>query len=177
MRSFCILILALFITACSTLKVQSDYDESYNFKNVKTFVVQHNTKEGENTLVNKRISNALEDVLLKKGYKKTTKDRADLIFLYHYNVANKVDIQTDYQMVGIRRYGFGGTMVATTTAYEYKEGNIIIDALDRGTHQIVFRVVGNLELQSQETPQERTAYVHKIIAEVMKAFPPELKKK
>ena len=160
----------LFFSACSTLKVNVDYDDAYDFAKVKTYMVKHNPKEGESTLVNDRITSSLENVLDAKGYKKVTSE-ADLIFVYHYAAKDKIDIQTDYHMIGIRRYGFGGTMVATTTAYEYTEGTIIIDAFDTKTNKIVWRSVGSLELQEQETPEEKRAYVQKIIAKLMEKFP------
>ncbi len=164
-------IVSLFFIACSTLEVHNDYDENYQFSTAKTFSIVHNIKEGENTLLNDRITAALKNVLLSKGYTQVSRDNADLIFVYHYGAKDKVDIQTDYQMVGIRRYGFGGTMVATTTAYEYTEGTIVIDALDTKTNKIVWRSVGTLEVKYKKTPQERKEYVQKIISEVMKDFP------
>jgi len=165
------LFISLFFIACSTLEVHYDYDENYQFSTVKTFSIVHNVKEGENTLLNDRITDALKNVLLSKGYTQVSRDNADLIFVYHYGAKDKVDIQTDYQMVGIRRRGFGGTMIATTTAYEYTEGTIIIDALDTKTNKIVWRSVGTLEVEEKKTPQERKEYVQKIISEVMKDFP------
>ena len=168
-------VVALFFIGCSTLKVETDYDEGYNFSQVKSYSVKHKLREGESTLVNDRITQALEDVLNEKGYKKSSE--ADLIFIYHYNAKDKVDIQTDYQMVGIRRYGFGGTMVATTSAYEYTEGTIIIDAFNPKTNKIVWRSTGVLELQEQKTPQKRKEYVNKIIKDVMKDFPSRLTNK
>ena len=171
MKYFITFIVGLFMIGCSTLQVQHDYDENYDFTKVKTFSVVHNVKEGENTLLNDRITSALQDVLNQKGYAYVDQDSADLIVVYHYGAKDKVDLQTDYQMVGIRRYGFGGTMIATTTAYEYTEGTIVIDAYDTTKHKIVWRAVGTLEVEHQKTPQERKAYVHKIISEVMQAFP------
>ena len=172
MRYIFSIIFAFIFIGCSTLEVQNDYDDKYNFSTVKSFVVKHNVKEGENTLLNDRITNSLEKVLIAKGYQKT--QNAELIFVYHYNIKDKVDIRTDYQMVGIRRYGYGGAMVATTNSYDYKEGTIIIDALDNKTKKIVWRSVGVLEVEQQKTPKERQEYVYKIISKVMEKFPKKL---
>jgi hypothetical protein len=172
MRNYLLLLVSLFVVACSTLEVHTDYDENYKFDTIKTYSVIHRTKEGENTLLNDRITHAIEDVLTTKGYTQTSREDADVLVVYHYNTKDKVDIQTDYQMIGIRRYGFGGGMVATTSAYEYTEGMIIIDFLDKKSKKIIYRSVGTLEVQEQKTPQERKAYVKKIIQEVLKDFPP-----
>ena len=169
------LVLMIFVVGCSTLKVYNDYDENFDFSKAKTYIIRHNVKPGENTLLNERITLALESVFDKKGYKKADTSEEDLMFVYHYNVRDKVDIQTDYQMVGVRRYRFSGTMMATTTAYEYKEGTIIVDALDKKSGRIVWRSIGVLEVQEKDTPQERKEYVFKIINELMKKFPSRVK--
>ena len=164
----------LFFAGCSTLSVESDYDDGYDFSKVKTYTVKHHAKEGENTLLNDRITAALEHVISSKGYQKQDDKGSDLIFVYHYNVKDKVDIRTDYQMVGIRRYGYGGGMVATTNSYEYKEGTIIVDALDKNSKKIVWRSVGVLEVEQKDTPQERKKYVSEIITKLMEKFPKKL---
>jgi hypothetical protein len=169
------LVLMVFVMGCSTLKVYDDYDESFDFSKVKTYTIKHNVKPGENTLLNERITLALESVFNKKGYKKVDNSQEDLMFVYHYNVKDKVDIRTDYQMVGVRRYRFGGTMMSTTTTYEYKEGTIIVDAFDKKSARIVWRSIGVLEVQEKDTPQERKEYVFKIINELMKKFPSRVK--
>ena len=164
------LFLSLFMVGCSTLDVNVDYDEGFDFAAVKSFQVVHNVREGENTLVNDRITAAIESELEKKGYVKATSD-ADLVFVYHYNAKDKVDIRTDYQMVGYGGFGYSGAMVARTSAYNYTEGTIIIDALNPKTKKIVWRSVGTLELQEQETPQEKREYVNKIIKEMLEKYP------
>ena len=167
------LFLSLFMVGCSTLDVNVDYDEGFNFAAVKSFQVVHNVREGENTLVNDRITAAIESELEKKGYVKTTHN-ADLVFVYHYNAKDKVDIRTDYQMVGYGGFGYGGAMIAHTSAYNYTEGTIIIDALNPKTKKIVWRSVGTLEVQEKETPQEKREYVNKIIKEMLEKYPKRL---
>jgi len=163
------LFLSLFLLGCSTLDVNVDYDDSYSFSGVKSFKVVHNVKEGENTLVNDRITAAIESELEKKGYVKSRD--ADLVFVYHYNVKDKTDIRTDYQMVGYGGFGYGGAMIAHTNTYNYTQGTIIIDALNPKTKKIVWRSVGTLELQEKETPKEKREYVNKIIQKMLASYP------
>jgi len=162
---------AIFFASCSTLRVSYDYDETYDFSKIKGFVIKHYAKEGENTLVNDRITDALEHEFVNKGYKKTSYQQANVIVMYHYSSKDKIDIQNDYQMVGVRRYGYGGAMVSSSTVYEYTEGTIVVDVFDKSTNKIVWRGVGVLELEQKETPQQRREYVNKIIKEVVQKFP------
>lgn len=162
--------IAFFVSACSTLSVQNDYDPSYDFSKVKSFAVVHKTKEGENALVAKRIRQALETALEAKNLKKVDAKKADLVFLYHINVTNKTEIYTDYQMVGYGRYG--GMVISTPRSYNYDEGKLVIDAYDPKINQTVYRVELRDEIKYQKTPMERQAYINKAIQKALEKFPP-----
>jgi len=131
----------------------------------------HNAREGEDTLFNDRLTQALEVDLTNKGYLKVDKNEADLVFVFHTNAESKTDIYTDYRMVGYGGYRYGGTMVETTRSYKYTKGTLIIDALTPQDKKIVWRSIATDILRKQETPQERTAYVNSVVSEAMKSFP------
>ena len=171
MKYIVVALLALFISACSTLSTSVDYDTHYNFKAIRTFAIVHKTREGENTLINERIEKAIENTLQSKGLQKTNVQNADLVFLYHTNVQNRTDIYTDYQMVGYGRYG--GMVISTPRTYNYDEGKLIIDAYNPKTNRTVYRVVAVDELPEKKTPQDRDAYIQKVIAKTLESFPPK----
>jgi uncharacterized protein YxeA len=172
MKQIIILLSALALFAgCSTLKVSTDYDETFDFTKQKSFVVKHENKAGEDTLSNDRIIDSLEADLKAKGYKKVSLEEADLIFVFHVNVEKKSDIQTDYQMMGYGRYRYGGAMVSTTSTYNYEEGTLVIDALNPKNEKIVWRSTGVAELKEQKTPQKRKEYINTIITKMMSSFP------
>ena len=171
MKYVFISLLTLFIAACSTLTTNMDYDTRYDFKTIHTFAIVHKAKEGENTLTNERIEQALTQTLKKKGLKESDPKDADLIFLYHTNVQNKTDIYTDYQMVGYGRYG--GVVISTPRTYNYDEGKLIIDAYDAKRNKTVFRAVASDELPQKKTPQEREAYINEVVTKTLTDFPPK----
>jgi len=167
-KNLLILILALFISACSTLKTNVDYNPKYDFSKVRTFAVVHKIKEGENSLVADRITKAIKKVLKQKGLKEVNAKKADLVFLFHLNVTNKTDIYTDYQMVGYGRYG--GMVIATPRSYNYDEGRLIIDAFDSKINKTVYRVEAIDEIKNKKTPQKREEYINEVISEALKDF-------
>lgn len=156
---------------CSSLQVNVDYDPGFDFQTQKSFAIAHYNKEGEDTLLSDRLIKALEADLHSKGYMKSAKEAADLIVTFHTNVENKVSIDTDYQMIGYARYGYGGGMVATTRTYNYQKGTLIIDVLNPKDEKIVWRGMATDILKEHKTPQERTAYINKVVQETMKDFP------
>ena len=174
------LMVLLTLVGCSTISVNVDYDTDYNFNGKTKYAIVHSDRAGDNTLTNDRIIEALTQVLNAKSYKKVKKEEADLIFVFHVNVQDKTELRTDYQMVGYGGYGFGrgfgGGVIETTSAYNYTEGTLVVDALNPKTKKIVWRGIVKDELSSSSsTPEEKTAYIHKIITKLMEKFPKEEK--
>ena len=154
----------LLFVGCSTLDVSVDYDESYDFKNVKTFIVDSSAESSRNSLFGDRVVNALENELEVKNYKKTSKDDADLIFVFHFATKDKSDVQTSFGISSFGGYRYGtGMMMSTTNTYEYTEGTLVIDALSPSTKKIVWRGIGVKELRRKDTPAKKTEAVNKAI--------------
>ena len=167
----------LLLSACSSLRVSVDYDPEFDFAAQKSFAVVHHDKSGEETLFTSRMIEALNKNLQNKGYVKVPNDSADLVFVFHLNVEDKTDIDTDYTMVGYGGYGYGSQMVATTRTYNYTKGTLIIDALSPTDKKVVWRGIATDILKSKETPQERIAYIQDVVNETMKDFLSKVKPK
>lgn len=161
----------LLLSACSTMKVSSDYDPKFDFAHLESFAVVHPQKT--NTLTQSRIAKAITAQMLKKGYRETDRDSADFIILFHTDVTNKTQVVTDYQMAGFYPYyGYGAPMaVPVQREYSYDEGKIIIDALDPKDNKIFWRGVAADHLKSLDTPDERIAYINKFVAQTLQSFP------
>jgi len=168
-------------SGCSTIQVDTDYDTSYSFDTKTNYAVVYSDRVGNNSLVNDRIKNAITQSLNARNYKDVAKEDAQLVFVFHVDVQDKADVRIDYQMVGYGGYGFsrgfgmgyGAPMVATPTTYRYTEGKLIIDALNPKTKKIVWRGIATDELQTLKTPQEKTAYINKVVSTIMAKFPPK----
>jgi len=115
-----------------------------------------------------------------KNYTEVSKEKADLVFVFHTDVQDKTDIQNDYQMIGYGGYGFtrgfGGGMVATTNAYNYTEGTLVVDAINPKTQKIVWRGIAKDELSAKDTPQEKTEYINHVVSKIIEKFPSKLLK-
>ena len=67
-KHFLIIFLTLLLSACSTIKVETDFDEDVDFSTLNTFTLIHKDSNGSNTLTNDRIAHALTQALNEKGY-------------------------------------------------------------------------------------------------------------
>lgn len=161
----------LLFVGCSTLDVNVDYDESYDFKSAKSFALDNSMNKSNNTLFGSRVVNALENELKSKNYQKVSKEEADLILVFHASAKDKSDTQMSYGLSGYRGFGYGGMMMSSTHTYEYTEGTLVIDALSQKTKKVVWRGVGVKELREKETPAQRTEAVNAAVKKIMAKFP------
>jgi len=183
-----ILTMLFLFSGCSTLKVDVDYDSSYNFNNKTKYAVVHSLKESEDSLTNNRIAEAIKKSLNNNNYKEVSKEDADLIFVYHVNVINKSDIRTDYQVIGYSGYGygpgwgygryggFGGygstVVIPRSSTYKWQEGKLIIDAMNAKNQKIVWRGIAKDELSNgNSSHEEKVEYINKVVKKLMKDFP------
>ena len=173
MRFFLAVTLALLISGCSSLKVQTDYDTNAELNPPKNFALVHKMAEGEDTLTADRITAALKNELTQKGYVETAEEKADFYLLFHTGVTSKTRIDTDYQYVNMYPYyyGYPVAVIPQTRIYTYEEAKLIVDAVVPGENRIIWRGTAVDYLKEMKTPQEKTAYINKVLKEVMKSFP------
>jgi len=172
MKLLSLLMTTLLFVGCSTLDVSVDYDESFDFKSAKTFVIDSSSKSSKNTLFGDRVVNALEKELELKNYEKASKGNEDLIFVFHFATKDKSDVQTSFGLSSFGGYRYGtGMMMSTTNTYEYTEGTLVIDVVNPKTKKTVWRGVGVKELKSQDSPAKRTEAVNKAVKVIMEKFP------
>jgi len=180
----------LFITAiaasCSSVRVASDYDESVNFTQYKTygFLKDGVDKAEISDLDKKRILKAVDAEMQRRGFTKS--EKPDMLVNIFTRAAKDVNVNNygGYGM-GMGYYGgwgpgwgwggpwgWGGNYTSVSTV---TEGTLYIDLIDASKKELVWQGVGSGVLtQNRDKKQERiNEFVEKIIAE----FPPQKDKK
>ncbi len=161
-----LLIMSLALWGCSSISVNSDYDASTNFAALQTFSWVEELEEAPedarqgNSLVTARIEEAVVRSLSAKGYR-------------------RVDVNTSPSM-GVsygRRGHYGGMGVSASTAdvREYTEGTLMIDIVDPGANQLIWRGTGQSRISESKTPEERTENINEAVEKILAQFPPEKK--
>ncbi len=177
------LFLALMISGCSSLNVNTDHDPSVDLAAPKNFAVIHTSVEGENTLVTERITSALSKNLVAKGYKATSKETADYLIVFHTGVTTNQRVDRDYQYInmypysygpGFGRYGgaYGGAYVMPRTrTHTYKTAQLIVDVVIPNKNQIVWRGIAEDQLDKLNTSSDKTAYINNVVSKLLEKFP------
>jgi hypothetical protein len=145
--------LLLLVAGCSTLRVKSDYDKEFDFSRLHTFTWLDPPVRSEpesspmddlvdpfarNSILDKRVRQAVERELLARGYRKGGDGRAEFQLQYFVIIRDRTKIRS-YPRAGYGyyggpyRYGYGAGW-GGVSSYNYKEGTLILDVIDSRTN-------------------------------------------
>lgn len=169
----------LLLASCSTVRVASDYDQSTNFNDYKTFAFYKPgiDKAEISDLDKRRILRAIESEMMSKGFTKS-EDPAVLVSIFS-KAKERVDVyQNNFGFNG----GWGGfwggpwgwngglnnNIVSRTT-----QGTLYIDLIDANKKQLIWQGQGTAPLVSGNV-EKREERIQLIVQEIMEVYPPQV---
>jgi len=189
-------IIITFITGCSSLTLDTDYDKSINFSNFKTYrwhsKNEYNTASQQylkvNNLMDQRIRATIEQQLQTQGFN-TAESTEKVDFLVNYSVVieDKTDIQTYNNYNGYYpgfRYGagfgsYGGNMMVGYSSgpdvqvIHYQQGTLIIDIINPETDQLMWRGAADGRLPKSADRAEKDKLIQQYVTKILSDFPPK----
>lgn len=171
---YSLILMAILAVGCSQqITVHSDYDPDYDLWTYKTFDwgQKVNIEEGKNPLHynelnDKRIKEAVQKQLSKRGYKLTS-ENPDLILHYHIIVKDQSAVITE-------PFGYSYSPYWTrmnTNIYSYKEGTLILDLMDSKINQLIWRGWAVTEVKESYSPKEVEALIEEVVSKIFRKFP------
>ena len=164
--------------ACSGIRVQTDYDPSADFSNVRSYAwfdersgVQGD-RQDVTSLLDRRVRSAIDTELQRKGIALVDDSAASVLVSYHLGVETKLDVDTINTGYGYGAYGRYGGISTTTTVREYQEGTLLIDVIDPSANKLVWRGSGQARIRQSSTPEDRKARIDEAVKEILEKFPP-----
>lgn len=193
-RWFIALAAAVFMSGCSTLEVQVDYDNEHDFSSLSTFSVVYKNQNDGRDFSRDRISRLLTAYMKNKGYENVDKSVADFYVIMHLDVQKKSQVETNYETIGIRPVPYmylgairpidaypggyvSGAMAmepdvrVTTRTNEYEEGRLVLEVFNVKENRVVWQGIARDELSKDYTQQEKSDYINRVISELFKDFP------
>ena len=183
----------IFLGACSSIKVTSDYDKEADFTKYKTFEYYGWAEESDkilNRFQKERIESAFGDEFLKRGLK-YVEGNGDMVVSLYIVVDKKTSTTAYTNHYGTGGYGYGGGgwyggygmgyggmgyggmgMGASTTTYsenDYLEGTLVVDVFDKAEKKMIWQSVGQKTIE--ENPEKAERNTPKVAAAIMKPFP------
>ncbi|MCM4155270.1 DUF4136 domain-containing protein [Gramella sp. AN32] len=167
-----LLLLAVFFTSCSSVRVASDYDREANFGNYGSyaFFKPGIDKADISDLDKKRILRAIEVEMEKKGFTKS--EDPDLLV----SIFTKTNENINIYQGGNPYWGYGWGWSpwywgsGFNTVNRTSEGTLYIDLIDSEGKELVWQGMGTAALASEvNKKQER---INEIVAKIMEKYPP-----
>ena len=165
------MVLGLMAVSAAAQSVQSDFDRSFRFSELKSFsfAVQ---KRGAtdplagDTLNDGRIRNGLESQLTANGFRMES-EKADFVIAYYVTTKNKLNVQ-DFGYGPPRWFGSRDIRVN-----QYSEGTLMVDFIDVKSNQVIWRgrAVGTLEMKGVDKK------ISKSVEKLVKQFVKDTQKK
>ncbi|NOX16731.1 MAG: DUF4136 domain-containing protein [Chlorobi bacterium] len=171
--------LFLYLSGCSSVSVNTDYDDSVDFSQYKTYKF-YSGKDldgdalAKHPLAKKRIVNSIKKALNAKGFTETS-DNPDLIIATYAGIDQKMNVTTyggHYGYGWYSPYWGGGMGVTQTDVNYYDEGTLIIDVVDAKKKALVWRGTGTQILRDYSSNEERQANIDDVVSQILDDFPP-----
>ncbi len=167
-----VFVMALVAVPAMAQKVTIDYAHDFDFAAVKTFeYVETKDSNAQNQLMDERIKTAIVRELTEGGLRRVESD-PDIFVTYHVTTEE----QTSYTTTNMGYGGYGGYyggwggyggmgMGSTqTTAHNYTNGTLLIDAYEPDDKKMIWRGTGTVTVKSK--PEKQTEQVNKILAKI-----------
>ena len=173
-------LLMLFLSACTSVRVVSDYDKEANFSTFKSFAFYKTgiDKAQISDLDKKRILRAIEAEMGAKGFVKS--ENPDILVSIFTKEREQVDVYSNYWGGGFgwgwSPYywggfgpGWGGSNVSTRT-----EGSLYIDLIDAKNKELVWQGKGIGTLGNPGNIEKKEQRIQEFVAEILKQYPPNM---
>jgi hypothetical protein len=160
--------------ACSSQKINHDYDHQTDFSQFKTYQYTKGTPV-EDQLMDGRIVSAIETEMGQKGFKKASSN-PDVVVTYHASSSQSKQYVTDNFGYGYGPGwgwgGYGGGMgTSTTREITYEKGTLVIDMYDAKKKQLIWRGTGTDTVS--DNPQKVVKLIADIVDKIFRNYPPQ----
>ena len=171
----------LVVSACSSVKVVSDYDQATDFTKYKTFAFYKKgiDKAEISDLDKRRILKGVEAELKAKGFTKS--ENPDLLVNIFTKAQTKVDVYGNGYGYGYG-HGYGRGYYGWYPWYygpnygvqvsEYTEGTLFIDLIDAEKKELIWQGIGSGGLNYSGNVSKKEARIKEFVAEIMALYPP-----
>lgn len=175
LSQYLLVVLTVFLAACSTVTVTTDYDHSASFEHYRTYTLAPSSgKIALSPSSEAALRDSLRVNLAARNITEVSND-ADLHVVRHISTKEKVvvyqsrDFNDGGVPYGYGRYGLWSRDPLTLPdVSQYTEGTLILDFVDAKTQKLVFRGIGTGTVSDPETNAER---IRDAVEKIVEKFP------
>ena len=176
MKNLHYILLLLFISACSPVRVNYDYDNKTNFDSYKTYNYYSPLKTDLGDLDTKRLLDAMDTAMQSRGF--SLSESPD--FLINIQSSEFREAQRSNVGVGVGGGGGnvgGGISIGIPVGQADVNRQIIFDFIDDTKSGLFWQAVSETSYNPNAKPEKREAQMQAIVEKVLSKYPPQKKKK
>ena len=153
------------------MTVEWDHDPAADFSQLKSYAWLPgparvpDAPEEYQSLLQSRITKAVESTLEGKGYQKSSGEGPDFFVTFQSGVQKKIQVRS--QGRGYRRYGHRYVEVR-----EYEVGALFIDIVDPKERELIWRGSAQEVIQRGRSAEQRTQKIDEAVNRILERFPP-----
>jgi len=151
---------------CASVTTSADYDRSTDFSRYRTYGWIPAPEPIGNAIVEKRLTAAIDDELAAKGMTKS--DHPDLLVSMHAQLTRQVEYETTGYGYGPGRWQTG----SQTTREEIPIGTLVVDLVDAGRKELVWRGMARRVLDLMASPEAKEKATRDTVTRMFAAYPP-----
>jgi hypothetical protein len=154
------------LSACSSIRVTSDYEAGTDFSQYKSFAFYKTgvDKAPISDIDKRRILKSIETELFAKGLVKS--ETPDVLVSIFTKAREQVDIYEP------RWTPYYYNPFQSTQISKYTEGTLFIDLIDPDGKKLIWQGIGNGFLTKSSSPEKREANIQLFVKEILEKFPP-----
>lgn len=161
---------------CSPLKVQHDYDTTYDFAKLKTYDWAASSPGSEKEeLTMRRIEQTVNSQLQAKGYVRSAETPDFLVSVQGVRKTvsgGSVGVGTSVAVpVGSR--GSVSVGLGKSKSRTHEEGTLILEFTDAAAKALIWQGTASATLREAGAPEEQQQRINAVVAELLKKFPPK----
>lgn len=165
------LLVGLLAASAAAQSVQTDFDRSFRFSDLKTFGFANQRRAASDPLASDslndgRIRSGLESQLTASGFRMET-EKADFVIAYYVTTKNKLNVQ-DFGYGPPRWFGSRDIRVN-----QYSEGTLMVDFIDAKSNQVVWRGRASGTLEMKGVDKKISKSVEKLVKQFLKDAQPK----
>lgn len=162
-----VLVIAFLFTACSTIRVTTDYETHTDFNTYKTFAFYKKgiDKAPISDIDKRRIIRAISNEMEAKGMTKSK--TPDVLISLFTKAREHVDVYED------RWQPYYYDPFRSNQISKYTEGTLFIDIIERDGKKLVWQGIGSGFLTMSSKPEKRDATIHKFVKQILDKYPPK----
>jgi hypothetical protein len=161
------------LLGCSSLTVNHDFDPDADFAAYRTYAwasqSQSSSEAGASDLVMQRVRRAVDAELQKEGLSRVEAE-PDLLVASHTGVKDKINVTDWGYTYGDYYWGWGGRQI---DVYQYQQGTLVVDLIDYGSKELVWRGWAQKTLDENPTPERMDRTIQDAVKKIFERYPPK----